>query len=110
MKIMGYMGYRRDGVAIVTRHFLDENNDPKSELLDNYIDKIKHSTDFEWGYYGSGPSQLSFCILFDFTEDYSFTSKHYQDFKILYIGKFKDSWMITKEEIKSFMLDRIVEE
>lgn len=104
MKIMGYMGYRKNGYALVTKHYINNKEEAKSTPLENYNDKIKHSTDFEWGYYGSGPSQLSFCILYDYTNDFKFSSKHYQSFKEKYIGKFKEEWMITREEIRSFIM------
>jgi hypothetical protein len=45
-----------------------------------YLEEVNHSpTGFEWGYGGSGPSQLAFAILADFTGDTETALQHYQD-------------------------------
>jgi len=54
---------------------------PGNKRLSPRYDIVNHSPDgFEWGYSGSGPAQLAFAILSDYTND-EFAMKHYQDFK-----------------------------
>lgn len=47
-----------------------------------------HSPDgFEFGYSGSGPTQLALAILFDFTGDEQTALAHYRDFREAFIAK-----------------------
>jgi len=39
------------------------------------------SSGFEWGYGGSGPSQLALALLLDFTDDEEVALAHYTEFK-----------------------------
>jgi hypothetical protein len=59
----------------------------------------KHSPDgFQWGYLGSGPSDLAYAILADY-KDEAFAKECYHDFKCDFVGKFKDKWVITEQDI-----------
>ena len=67
---------------------------------------VRHSpTGFEWGYTGSGPSELARCILLDFFGEDGETrgtkaDALYQDFKMAFIaGIQKDIWAITDQQI-----------
>jgi hypothetical protein len=116
---LSYSGLRieteeKDGVA---RHYAEphvsvwENGeakplDPKpSQSLRN------HSPDgFEWGYAGSGPSQLALAILFDYTGDAATALENYQDFKFALIaGLSRDSgcWQISGERIQRFLFRKL---
>lgn len=75
-----------------------------------YLSEVNHSpTGFEWGYYGSGPSQLAYAILrsyFTFVEKLSVWSsreqarKHYMRFKEDHVARWKgEEWKITSDEI-----------
>jgi hypothetical protein len=41
---------------------------------------VDHSTEFNWGYGGSGPAQLALAILLEFNDEATALA-HYQDFK-----------------------------
>jgi Family of unknown function (DUF6166) len=84
-----------------------------SELLGNlplYLDEINHSpTGFEWGYYGSGPSQLSYAILRSYyvlskklsiPEAIRKAQKNSFQFKEAFVSKWHgEEWEITSDEI-----------
>ncbi len=59
------------------------------QLLPSESQKIyNHSPDgFNWGYGGSGPSQLSLAICFELTKDKELSSKIYQSFKWDFVSK-----------------------
>ena len=103
-----YAGVRNEEgcrvLRIITIHGLGENKDQietKYAKLPLYLDEVNHSpTGFEWGYCGSGPSQLAFAILYDFTGDVDFSRSCYKQFKIDYISKFnQDEWSLDSDEL-----------
>jgi hypothetical protein len=70
-----------------------------------YLDEVNHSpTGFEWGYYGSGPSQLAYAILrsyfeledkLDIPTAISQAKRHYMRFKGEFVAKFGEEWELT---------------
>ena len=64
-----------------------------------------HSPDgFNWGYGGSGCSQLALAILVDYFEnDTAMVLSLYQDFKWDFISKFGDEWELTSDKIDSWV-------
>lgn len=81
--------------------------------LPMYLDEVNHSpTGFEWGYGGSGPSQLAYAILrvryeiiFHYTpeESKARAMKNYQHFKECVIARIKsDEWTLTSEDIRKW--------
>lgn len=64
-----------------------------------------HSPDgFEFGYGGSGPSQLALAILLDYTDNPVLAQKYYQDFKWEFIATIRNPFdVITEEQIKNWM-------
>jgi len=49
---------------------------------DRSLSVANHSpSGFNWGYAGSGPSQLALALLIYFTDDEFFSRRHYQAFK-----------------------------
>ena len=72
--------------------------------LPEYNWEINHSEGFEWGYGGSGPAQLAYAILRDYTGDIKVSELLYQLFKWEVISKIKgDSFLLTDKEIDSFL-------
>jgi len=68
--------------------------------------QVYHSpTGFEWGYLGSGPSDLARSILWDHLGKEPSHSL-YQDFKFRFVSGWKDEWQITSEEIQNWMNKR----
>lgn len=79
-----------------------------------YLSEVNHSpTGFEWGYYGSGPSQLAYAILrsyFTFVEKLSIWSseeqarKYYMRFKQDHVAKWHGKeWEISSDEIQIWL-------
>lgn len=63
-----------------------------------------HSPDgFQWGYLGSGPSQLSLALLLDVTGNPELSQACYQDFKFHYVAAWGESWSITSREILKWL-------
>lgn len=96
-----YRGYRTpNGDTIVTW----ERGENVPSQLSLYLDKVNHSpTGFEWGYFGSGPSQLAFAILYSYLS----LQNREEDAKGLYMrfkqdfiaGIHEDQWLIHGEQI-----------
>lgn len=76
-----------------------------SEYLDPRYDLANHSPDgFNWGYPGSGPSQLALAILADFLEDDELAVRLYHRFKDDVIAKIEgERLVITEETIKAWL-------
>jgi len=70
-----------------------------------YSQKLRdHSPDgFEWGYGGSGPSQLALAILLDVIGNGSEALKHYQQFKWDFIARAdQNGFVITSLEVEAW--------
>jgi len=79
---------------------------------------VSHSpTGFEWGYYGSGPAQLAFAMLYTFlaygtpadeSQCRTITLNNYQDFKEAFIaGLPENGWQISGESIQDWLAERV---
>jgi hypothetical protein len=74
-----------------------------------YLDEVNHSPDgFEWGYWGSGPSQLAYAILrtyFELVEMCDseaaerFAKRYYMKFKIDFVARWGEEWNINHHNI-----------
>jgi hypothetical protein len=61
-----------------------------------------------WGYGGSGPAQLAFAILYDFTKrDELLTSTYYMAFKQRFVCGWPDSWWISGETIRKWLREEV---
>jgi len=64
-----------------------------------------HSPDgFEWGYPGSGPSQLALALLLDATNSETIAQGYYQEFNYTVIAALGNAWTMTREEIWNWLL------
>lgn len=66
---------------------------------------VRHSpTGFEWGYGGSGPSDLALSIL---TDVFGFDppTNIYMAFKFSKVALFEDEWSITEYESRAWLAD-----
>ena len=66
-------------------------------------DLINHSDQFEWGYCGSGPSQLSLALLAEHTKDDKKALRFYQQFKGFLFGLNREKWVIDDTWIGSML-------
>lgn len=93
-----YAGYRDDG----GKPWVLVDGDDLTP--DRSLGVRDHSpTGFEWGYAGSGPSQLALAILLDFTGDVDLARHFYQGFKFARVAKWRGTWSITGREIREWM-------
>jgi hypothetical protein len=75
--------------------------------LDPRLDLRNHSPNgFEWGYGGSGPSQLALALLADHLRDDALALQRYQRFKwIVVAGLPAPGWTLTSSEITRAILE-----
>jgi hypothetical protein len=96
-----YQGYREEDSVGTEEVWVSENGfdkplDPGPSL------KVKiHSPDgFNWGYRGSGPSQLALALLLDVTGDEYNSETFYQEFKDEFVSRWGDTWEANEDQIK----------
>jgi hypothetical protein len=66
-------------------------------------EKNHSPTGFEWGYSGSGPAQLAWCLLRECGLTQEQTQTVYMRFKAEVVAKFSQEFTITKEEILNWV-------
>jgi len=65
--------------------------------------RVRHSpTGFEWGYLGSGPSDLALSILWDFLGCEP-KRVEYMKFKEQFVSQWGDEWEITEEDLYTWL-------
>jgi hypothetical protein len=67
---------------------------------------VNKSTEFSWGFGGSGPAQLALALLYDVTGDHHLSLDYYQDFKWSVVAGWSETWVITREEILKWIADK----
>ena len=95
-----YIGERTpDGCQVVV---VDSSKPDDSYLLDPRFDLRNHSPDgFNFGYAGSGPSQLALALLADVLGDDEHAQEHYQTFKFKVIARLEgDRFELSEDDIK----------
>ena len=95
-----YVGERTpDGCQVAV---LDTDKPDHARLLNPRYDLRNHSPDgFEFGYSGSGPSQLSLALMADALGDDKRAQAVYQAFKFKVVGRLTgDMFRLTQEGIK----------
>jgi hypothetical protein len=67
-----------------------------------------YAPDIEFGYFGSGPSQLALAILYDVTGNKDISLLYCQDFKRDYIAQFdQDGFILLESQVKSWIEERL---
>lgn len=83
-----------------------------TRVLPLYLNEVNHSpTGFEWGYYGSGPSQLAYAILRSYFGEREKAEELYTQFKSDFIAVLPSStsdrafcdWVITESQVKEWL-------
>lgn len=98
-----YRGYRNSRTQVVDQSTVSVMEDGDFRPLDPRFDLIKHSSDFEWGFYGSGPAQLALAILADATGDDGYAFDNYMVFEHDVVAKMKGDLYITDTTVKLWM-------
>ena len=77
-------------------------------LLDERLDWANHSPGgMEWGYYGSGPTQLAIAML-GAVADRTVALNHYYEFKTEVVARFpRSGWQMSVEEIRRWLNQKI---
>jgi len=108
-----FRGARTAKGPVVMYQIGGEGSNGKPTVLDPGPSLLlaNHSpTGFEWGYLGSGPSQLSLAILLHATGDPFDALHYYQRFKRDFVSMWGERWSITEEEIKLWLAVKRLEE
>jgi len=63
---------------------------------------VRHSSDFNWGYGGSGPADTALSILTDCLGSEQ-ANLLYQPFKWAFVATWGNEWRISEEEIKDWV-------
>lgn len=104
-RAVAFVGYRVDAGVNVLRLYADGT----ASELPARTDLRLHSPDgFEWGYRGSGPTQLALAILVDALSDDAngadFALDLYQDFKVAFVSRWSSlTWSISIHEIHEWI-------
>ncbi len=117
IKFKGYRKNLTDGFTSDTVVLFSTDNGETWANLPLCLQHVNHSpTGFNWGYYGSGPAQLAFAILFRFfrmewklsietAERFCKVTGLYGQFKSAFIGRFGDEWEIDGSQIAFWLED-----
>lgn len=107
-----YVGDRKPLTAGPGTVWRVERNGART-LLPPCFEMVNHSpSGLSWGYNGSGPSQLSFALVYDATGDERLARKVYQRFKFEIVSGLPDRWQLEAENIAAFArsLEHVPEE
>ena len=79
--------------------------------LPHRLDLANHSAGFEWGYGGSGPSQLALAILADALDHDNLAQKLHQQFKWRVIAPLPrdQPWQISQRRVLEVVVELIKE-
>jgi hypothetical protein len=98
-----YLGTRSPAGADVVRVHADGSTSP----LDPRYDLGSHGfCGFEWGYGGSGPSQLALALLADATGDDDLAAELHAAFKWARVAALAHAgWTMTRDEVRAWVVD-----
>jgi len=75
----------------------------KTLSLQESLKIANHSpTGFNWGYAGSGPAQTAIAILWEVTQDTEITTRHYQEFKTMFIAT------LPSQDVNWFIYESVI--
>ena len=91
---------RRTGPAKVAEVWVLDDQGGHVLPLEPSLRLRQHSpTGFEWGYAGSGPSQLALALLLDATGDREAAENNYQRFKGEVVCGLPDAWVMDRQAV-----------
>jgi len=108
-----YIGRRTYGRTIEGGFHVFVENEGVQHPLDPTPSQeiINHSPDgFNWGYSGSGPSQLALGILYDVTGDRNLSLRYYHDFKEDCIRSMPDQWQLKENSVITWIEKKMFDE
>lgn len=92
-------------VNVLILVLVKQEGQPTRELkADESLKLANKSPDgFNWGYGGSGPSQLALALLLDHTGQPGLALTHFHDFKWATVATWGDQWTLTSEQISQWL-------
>ena len=96
----GYAGARGENGEIKVVRIRNGRQEPLRHLV------LHSPSGFEWGYSGSGPTDLARSIIADVTGDDNPHPGIYQEFKRQFVTRWKDRWEVSLEKIQSWLKER----
>lgn len=91
-----YMGHRWGEETEVLKDGNHLDIQPSRELYN-------HSSEFNWGYEGSGAAQLALALLYDATGDKELSISLHQNFKREYVSGWGTLWTVAKNDILAWV-------
>ena len=74
--------------------------------LEPSLEIANHSPDgFNWGYNGSGTTQLALGILYEVTGDAELARNYYQFFKSDHVSRWGEVWEMSESEVRRWLRD-----
>jgi Family of unknown function (DUF6166) len=103
-----YSGYRvldGRGNPVAMKVTVHEEGSEARELPLRH-DLRLHSSEFNWGYSGSGPAQLALALAADVLGDDEAAQDVYQSLKFKVVGRLShDGWTLTEDQIRQAILN-----
>ena len=94
---------------VTVQHQEPRTDRRRTRLLNPRLDLVNHSpAGLAWGYFGSGPSQLSLALLADATGHDALALRLHQQFKEEVVAQWswESGWQITRREILNWTRER----
>jgi hypothetical protein len=101
-----YTGRRiPDGVEVALVTYTENGGKTTDYVMPDASRKVAdHSSEFNWGYGGSGPAQLSLGILLDFTKDESLAQRLAYYFKEDFVATWKGrGWHLKTTDLENWI-------
>ncbi|MGH7173841.1 MAG: DUF6166 domain-containing protein [Gemmataceae bacterium] len=81
---------------------VDVEEDAECTSLNPRNDLRRHSSEFNWGYGGSGPAQLALALAADVLGDGDRAQAVYQKLKFKLVGRLpNEEWVLSESQIRS---------
>jgi hypothetical protein len=99
-----YTGYRQRNASGHPTAFTVIVHEPgqAARPLDLRHDLRCHSSEFNWGYGGSGPAQLALALAADVLGDDEAAQEIYQRLKFRVVGRLgEDGWLLTENQLRN---------
>ena len=99
---------KRDADGTARLYLTSGDSEDVIEISPDRSQKVyNHSpTGFNWGYGGSGPSQLALAMLLVATDDEQVALRHYQDFKWAFVAGMSDTWTMPVETVNRWLASK----
>ena len=85
---------------------VEQNGNVSLLPLEPSLEIANHSPDgFNWGYNGSGTTQLALGILYEVTGDAELAGNYYPFFKSDHVSRWGEVWEMSESEVRRWLRD-----